>query len=93
MRFGYFVMIATLFIVSVDCYNQRPFNPQRKKPFVHPKKVKVTKPYLPSKGPRSNLPYKSEYVNKRPKESRSPNEDNKNEDDLPFWTELLEVKR
>lgn len=95
MRFGYLVVITMLSIISVNCYTNRPFNPHKKKPFVNPKKVnvKVTKPYFPSKGLTSNLSYKSEYANKPLKESKSTNELNKNKDDLPLWTELLEIKR
>jgi hypothetical protein len=91
MRFGYLVMIIMLSIASVNSYNQRPFNPQKKKPFIASKKMKVTKPYVPSKGPRSNLPYRSEYVNKKSKKEF--NKDNNNEDELPFWSELLEGDR
>jgi len=90
MHFGYTAMIVMLSIVRVDCYNQRYFNPQMKKSFVDPRKIKVTKPHSHSKGPRSKLLYKSEYVDK---ESRYPDDANDSDDDLPLWTELLEVKR
>ncbi len=88
MQIGYITIIIMLSFAGVNSYNHRYFNPQRKKPFVHPTIVKVTKPYLRSKGPCHSLPYKSAYVNKRPKESRN----DKNENYLPLWTELLEVK-
>lgn len=92
MRFGYLVMIIMLSIASVNSYNQRPFNPQKNKPFIASKKMKVTKPHVTSKRPRSNLPYKSQYVNKKPTKDFTSNNNN-NEDELPFWQELLEDKR
>lgn len=94
MRFGYLVIITMLSIVSVNCYTNRPFNPHKKKLFINPKKVnvKVTEPYFPSKEPKLNLIYKNNCVNKEPKQIKS-NNHNKNKDDLPLWTQLLEVER
>ena len=95
MRFGYIAIITMLSIVSVNCYTNRPFNPQKKKLFINPKKinVKVTEPYLPSKEPKLNQIYKNNRLNKQPKQIKSTNNQNKNKDDLPLWTELLEVER
>ena len=87
MRFAYVMMLLLMSITTASCYNQRPFNPQKKKPFVA-SKVKISKPYVSSKGPRSNLPYKSE--SKTPK-VRNPNKDNQEES--PLWQELLEGDR
>lgn len=90
MRFEYLVIMAMLSIVSVNCYTNRPFNPQKKKFFINPKKfnIKVTEPYFPSKEPNLNVIYKNNCLNKEPKQIKS----NKNKDHLPLWTELLEVE-
>ena len=90
MRFAYLIVLLLLSVSASSCYNHRPFNPQKKKPFVA-SKVKVSKPYTPSKGPRSNLPYKADP--KTPKINPPPNKnDNDDDEDPQFLQELLEYR-
>ena len=81
MQFGYVVMIIMLSMTGMNCYNHRPFNPQKKKPIIASKRLKISKPYLPYKGPRSNLPYKCESTDSKTSKSKDKSDDIKSKED------------